>query len=114
MICRPCRNKAHHACANGGAVVGTWCDCQHKEEMSEKELRDLADAHRDEVVKGSGVAIEPRDFRTEVNHGNEVVRRQDIPADPVGVHVAELPPAGDALRAAADPQEVDESRENRT
>lgn len=29
---------------------------------SEKELRDVAYAHRDEVVPGSGVAVEPKDF----------------------------------------------------
>lgn len=25
MICKPCHDNAHRACASG-----TWCDCQHK------------------------------------------------------------------------------------
>jgi hypothetical protein len=38
----------------------TWAQTRHEDEI---RRRDLANAHRGEVVEGSGVAIEPRDFR---------------------------------------------------
>lgn len=40
----------------------TWAQTRHEDEI---RRRDLANAHRGEVVERSGVAIEPRDFRAQ-------------------------------------------------
>lgn len=57
MICPDCKSQLHEKCKGG-----TYCACQHRKDariLSERERRELANAHRDDVIEGSGTPLLP-------------------------------------------------------